>query len=1458
MKKRRFMKSLMVWLLAILLATQTFTAVAFPNGYELPENGSTVADVGEEYYTYPEYEYLEEKEYEEYKEEYVLPVPLAATFYDGQIIVSETFEVSDNLELVYASQYGGDYSSRFWEPEYCVRTLEAQAFAPARARIGGPEHLFDYVIRSAGVAGVPTVGNMSIESVQVMIGGSYQVRYRGQVNHGPTVYQGPSGNFYTTARAAALTDPRLFTIRTEVDASLIDDPLTFLHRVSYTYGNRPFSEWIGGSPHFDNAGGPRLLQLASHSLIYDSGTFTLETRVIFNSPYAGAGPFPGGTANPINWHPYTDLPVNQPFLGYRGIGQAGFPLAMRHVVGLFDFDVRVAPPAGGEGQVVGRMPIRLNLYDDFFLWSEIEEWALDLRDEAGPGREINGRFVEVNIIGYSQQGRPIYNIVVASSQAAVEHYFNVTRPLKMTNPMALRAEVEAGVQHRLPIYHHNIHPDEVTGVCSQLIMIEQLIWEPYLIYETINAGDTTERIRDMHTLTEGNNHNFVMRTTTNTSTVTICTDEALEHFIFVFTPTNNPDGRYMLRRANAYGFDLNRDAAFQTQPENIYVMADVIKWAPAIVLEFHGHVAALLIEPCSPPHNPNYEYDLMQPFMLRMAHEMGRAAISGAYNRYMIPAEHRTRGWDDASVVYFPMYAALFGALGYVLEIPHANQDSFYANIAMGWATVNYSIKHFEELFFNKLEQHYRGINNIDARDLVDHFFVNPWHVPNQYPHNVIGRPRIPLGGGLYKDFFPDYWVIPIGDDNQRNKLEAYRMVERLLRQDIQVDVLAVDVTHDGVTYPAGTFIIDMRQPFRGAVNAIMSTPADISMFAALFAEQTIDFPNLRGFNAASIWSPDLFDGLTTPLLGFSIPTAQLPAGASPYVIISNNNDDAIRIVNDLLRAGADVYMLASPLEGSNLGDFITARSNMTPAVLGGRFVEMRPLESVPEDAAGPLVQPRVALLHGGHGVGQGLFATGRYTMRSLGFDYVWAQSNAELAALDRNYFNIMFAHNVNWSNMLTIANDGVPIVAVQATAAAAVDTLFATPVTAVNLTASREGLFRGSYSATSILTGNHVTHDTVYIIGGRTYTVIPVGATPLVRTASGAWDDVFLGGFFHDPGIAGGNQANSIDRILAYTGITAAGYPATVFGSNILNRAHTRAFDNIFASAIFMNLIDLDFTALKAAINAANALTESHWTAASWANMQTALTAAQAALTATTQDQIDDATAALNTARNALVRVGQVGGTGPGTPGAQPPPQPPAQDIEDEEVPLDPGDEVDYRFRDVNSGHWFYNAVNYVYENSIMRGVSDDLFAPNASFNRAMAATVLFRMAGAEASFVQVFDDVAAGQWYSEAITWAAENGIVLGIGNNLFDPYANVTREQLAAMFFRYATFMEFDMSTSELTGFVDIADVSYWALEAMSWAVHHEIIQGVTGNRLNPRGTATRAECATIIMRMMTTFN
>lgn len=225
-----------------------------------------------------------------------------------------------------------------------------------------------------------------------------------------------------------------------------------------------------------------------------------------------------------------------------------------------------------------------------------------------------------------------------------------------------------------------------------------------------------------------------------------------------------------------------------------------------------------------------------------------------------------------------------------------------------------------------------------------------------------------------------------------------------------------------------------------------------------------------------------------------------------------------------------------------------------------------------------------------------------------------------------------------------------------------------------------------------------------------------------------------------------------------------------------------------------------------------------------------------------------------------------QEGGGGPvggGGGGGRVPPAPPAtepetaDDDEDDEDDAPTTPSASTVFNDIHAGHWFYEAINFVLANEIMIGVSNYDFAPNAGFNRAMAATVLFRMAEAQANFGGEFGDVAYGRWYSEAVTWAAENGIVLGVGDGQFDPYANITREQLATMLFRFATLMGFDMSTSELSGFVDIDGVSDWAQEAMSWAVHHGIFQG-DNNRLNPGGTATRAEVATILKRVMTLFD
>lgn len=178
------------------------------------------------------------------------------------------------------------------------------------------------------------------------------------------------------------------------------------------------------------------------------------------------------------------------------------------------------------------------------------------------------------------------------------------------------------------------------------------------------------------------------------------------------------------------------------------------------------------------------------------------------------------------------------------------------------------------------------------------------------------------------------------------------------------------------------------------------------------------------------------------------------------------------------------------------------------------------------------------------------------------------------------------------------------------------------------------------------------------------------------------------------------------------------------------------------------------------------------------------------------------------------------------------------------------------FPFTDVPTSAWFYDSVRNVYENYIMNGVSPTLFQPNGTMSRAMVATVLWRLEGEpEMDDTSVFTDVPRGQWYTQAITWAYEQGIITGYGGGRFGPQDNVTRQQLAAMLFRYAKTMDLDGGErATLSAYRDQGQVADWAREAFAWAVAKGHINGTSPTTLSPTGTATRAQCAAILTRML----
>jgi len=197
------------------------------------------------------------------------------------------------------------------------------------------------------------------------------------------------------------------------------------------------------------------------------------------------------------------------------------------------------------------------------------------------------------------------------------------------------------------------------------------------------------------------------------------------------------------------------------------------------------------------------------------------------------------------------------------------------------------------------------------------------------------------------------------------------------------------------------------------------------------------------------------------------------------------------------------------------------------------------------------------------------------------------------------------------------------------------------------------------------------------------------------------------------------------------------------------------------------------------------------------------------------------------------------VGGGRPSVSPEQPPAVPPA----------------DLPFADVTD-HWAAEAITFVYEKGLMTGTDKEVFSPEQELSRAMLVTILYRMEGEPAVTADnTFSDVAGDTWYTNAVIWASQNGIVNGVGKDRFAPDQDITREQMAAMLLRYSDYKDYDTAQrNDLSGYADADSISAWALEALQWANGEGLITGRKADLLVPQGDTTRAETATILMRYL----
>ncbi len=504
-------------------------------------------------------------------------------------------------------------------------------------------------------------------------------------------------------------------------------------------------------------------------------------------------------------------------------------------------------------------------------WNVTPEVNRDLPPGLTPYHEIAPKLreiavrsnrVQVEVIGKSAQGRDLYLVTVADPSAFGKFgRYKALRNLMIRDPERAQQRAAEFEDFKVPFFvNASIHGNEWEGVDASLALIERLAF----------ANDPETR-------------------------------KVLDNTIVLFNVVQNPDGRVLGQRANGNGFDVNRDFITLSQPESRATVAQMIEWHPMVFLDLHGYVNPYLIEPTTPPHNPNYEYDLYIKWALDQALAMEAALDEEMGLPAVIPFRDWEDGWDDWPPIFTPMYAMYHGAYGHTLESParsngaavnlptaeraeraQINKDAHMTTV---WAALNFAAENRQAMVHDQIEVFRRG-----------------W----------LDEPQVPIGDvyGEQHEYiaeFPEAYVIPMGE-GQRSEISAIELVNHLLANDVQVERASGVFTVAGETYPAGSYIVRMNQPKRGLANTILEPGWDV----------TDDVPimyDISGWSLGELWGATrvtIADGTSVNALSSRVAREQrlqgsVESGGAAYYSVLVNNPAAVRAVNHLLDLGLEL-----------------------------------------------------------------------------------------------------------------------------------------------------------------------------------------------------------------------------------------------------------------------------------------------------------------------------------------------------------------------------------------------------------------------------------------------------------------------------------------------------------------------------------------------------------------------
>ncbi len=987
--------------------------------------------------------------------------------------------------------------------------------------------------------------------------------------------------------------------------------------------------------------------------------------------------------------------VNSLPFGMKAVDKRPYPRwAFMDLIG--DFKLEAKETSTGE---VASVPVKVNAYEGFYTYDEIKPELDKIVSEAK-----DGRYVEYHSNGKTVEGRELHAMVIAKDKASIDKYLNETKVRAMENPAQLINEVKSGTygDYKVPIMISTPHPDEHPSIDSQMRAIRNFATQDGIVFKTDESDPS--KIAELNV------------------------NEVLDHFILVFNLTENPDGRYHNLRHNANGFDLNRDNIYQIQPETISITAEIAKWHPVMFLDLHGFVKDFLIEPCTPPHEPNFEYDLLMGGekgaytkdtvygvgAIENAKHMGNIAIANtSYSSYIIPMFDYGDGWDDAFLGYTGVFALIHGALGHTIEIPESNLDSVLAHEHTVIAGVDYALKHKDQVFINQLEVFNRGIKNEDNRS------VDTWHIdPNG---NQIGRPR-----GENQNFFPEYYILPLDKELQKNPLEVYKMVNYFLRNGVEVHQSAADVVFNGVTYPKGSIVVPMRQALRGYANMALYDGVDQSAWGAMYAEVVLDFPAMRGFDKVEVRQAGLFDSKTSKITSPVAIPATMVNVSTENAVVRNDNVDAIKFVNELLKNGKVVSQVTKASGDVKVGDYVVKTTDLS-SVASKYYLNVMADDGKLESKA--LVLPKVYLTPSGSKYASTTDAT-RYVLKELGFELVDSLSAAN---------TIVDSSGQIKSSEITgkhyIAVGGQPLRALETNKIYPLTTYMAEDGDA------NEGLLKANYAQDSTISGSYDDTDYAYIASGTVITSLPATAKVISKISGSS--DFYKAGWWPNHDVIKGKAVAAVDKIEDSN--------VVLFAQDLTNKAHTAHLFRLLANSIYAvnNNTFYDTAGVKAQMSDISG----HWAEA----------AIRELISKNLINGYLDGTFKPN---NNITRAEFI-------------------KILDGAFSLD--SDAESKFEDIK-GHWAKEYIDDAAGLGIINGYSETVFAPDNNITREEMAKIMSGVLKleekAELSFA---DKEKIAEWATEFVQEAVKAEIIKGYEDNTFRPQNNATRAEAATMILR-----------------------------------------------------------------------